>query len=38
LLADRDATLLRRAALEPGGDWIDPVARDLLLEAAHQRS
>jgi hypothetical protein len=34
LLADRDAGLLRRAALETGGEWVDPVTRDLLLDAA----
>jgi hypothetical protein len=33
-LADRDASLLRRAALEAAGEWVDPVARNLLLDAA----
>jgi hypothetical protein len=33
LLADRDASLLRHAALESALEWIDPVARDLLLDA-----
>ena len=33
-LADRDAPLLRRAALAVAGEWIDPTARDLLLDAA----
>jgi hypothetical protein len=34
LLGDRDAPLLRRAALAVAGEWVDPVARDLLLDAA----
>jgi hypothetical protein len=33
-LADRDAPLLRRAALAMAGEWVDPVARNLLLDAA----
>ena len=35
-LADRDAALLRRAALEIAGDWADPVTQDLLLDAAQE--
>jgi hypothetical protein len=36
LLADRDAALLRRAALEVAGEWVDPVTRDLLLDATQE--
>lgn len=35
-LADRDASLLRRAALEVAGEWVDPVTRDLLLDATQE--
>ena len=35
-LADRDPVVLRRAALEAGGEWVDPVTRDLLLEATRE--
>ena len=32
-LADRDPAQLRAAALELAGEWVDPVTRDLLLDA-----
>ena len=35
-LADRDAALLRRAAIKIDGEWVDPVAQDLLLDAAQE--
>ena len=33
-LADRDASLLRRAAL--AGEWVDPATWDLLLDATQE--
>jgi hypothetical protein len=36
-LAEWDAALLRRAALEEAGEWTNRAVRDLLLDAAQER-